>query len=233
MLFYRMLGVLLMSGEPGAGGGGGGPAPVPDPAPQQQDDPEIKLTTKQLNARLERSRSSALKEVWGTDNVDEIRAKQTRLKELEDQEEATKRAQMTEIERHKADAAAAKAAQAAAEEQLAEVRFAGIVSDNCAKLGITNLNYAKYLAASRADALPEGQQLDVEQFLKEQLDDPQVKAALGLSAPVKVIDKPVDTSPAGGKPPAPPPPAGGVPAGGKAVKDMTQSEFQAHLASLK
>jgi hypothetical protein len=204
---------------------------VPAPAPEDGD---IKLTSKQLDARLKRASSAELKDLFGTDDRDAIRAQWQKGKDLEAAEEERKRLQMSEIERYQVDLAKEREASAKTAAELAEVKFTQHITENCATLGIKSLKYARFLVSEAAEELPDGQQLDVTKFLTERLADPQHAAALGIVVPPPVVTpKGVSTSPepASGAPPIPGP-APLVPSGGKLPKDMNPSEFRAHLANL-
>lgn len=75
--------------------------PTPPPAPAGR--PKLQLSNDDLNERLRRAKSSALKELFGTDDVAKLRQLKTRAEELERTAEEQKRAQMSEIERMKYD----------------------------------------------------------------------------------------------------------------------------------
>lgn len=215
-------------GGTGSTGEGGGEA-APQSAEKEKE--EIRLTTKQLNERLARASRSQLKDLFGTDDVEAIRAQHARLKELQDQEEKRKREAMSEQQRLAADLEAERKAKLEAEERLAELKLQSHISEVCAGLGIKNTKFARFLVETEAGSLAEGKELDVEGFLKERLGDPQTQAAFGVSvASPKTEKAPVTTSPDPAKG-APPPPAPGAQPSGKKVSEMTPAEFQAHLNS--
>lgn len=225
---FRFLQALLCEGVGEGNQGGGGPPGNPPPVPPEEQ--EIKLTSKQLSDRLLRASKSQLKELFGTDDVEAIKANNARLKALEEAEEARAREAMSERQRIEADLAKERAERAKAAEELAEMRLQSHVNGVCATLGIKNTRYARYLVEHEAEGLTEGKELDVEAFLTERLAEPQSMAAFGIQTAAPVIGKPVSTSPEPGNPPPnPPPPAGGVPP--KSVKDMTQAEFSAYTAA--
>lgn len=228
---FRFLQALLCEGVGEGNQGGGGPPGNPPPVPPvPPDDPEIRLTSKQLSERLLRASKSQLKELFGTDDVEAIKANNQRLKALEEAEEARAREAMSEKQRIEADLAKERAERAKANEELAEMRLQSHVNGVCATLGIKNTKYARYLVEHEAGELPEGKELDVSEFLTARLEDPQSVAAFGIQVSAPVVGKPVSTSPEPGKPPPnPPPPAGGNPP--KPVSEMTKAEFQAYTAA--
>ncbi len=232
-MFLAAMALCEAAGDDGTGGNaGGGGAGGPTPAPQEEG--EIKFTSKQLDARLKRATSAELKDLFGTDDRDAIKAQWQKAKDLEAAEEERKRQQMSEIERYQVDLAKEREASARTAAELAEVKFTQHITENCATLGIKSLKYARFLVSEAAEELPDGQQLDVGKFLSERLADPQHAAALGIVQPPPVIaPKGVSTSPepAGGAP-NPPTAAPLVPAGGKTVAQMTKAEFNAHLSGL-
>lgn len=206
-------------GTAGAGGAGAG-------------DNIHTLTHEQFKERMERANAKQLKKLFGTSNVDELTQRFKRLSELESAEEERKRQEMTEMERHKADLEAEKAARAKTEEELAEVKFDAHVSGICASLGVKNIDYAKFIVGKKASALPDGEELDVREYLEERLGDDKYQAALGIASEAVEVEAPVSNSPNPGQAPPPPPPPAGGGGGKKNPKDMSASEFREHLASL-
>jgi ribosomal protein S13 len=226
---FRFLQALLCEGVGVEGNqGGGGPPGNPPPVPPEEQ--EIKLTSKQLSERLARASKSQLKEIFGTDDVEAIKANAARLKALEEAEEVRAREAMSEKQRIEADLAKERAERAKANEELAEMRLQSHVNGVCATLGIKNTKYARYLVEHEVGELTEGKELDVSEFLKGRLEDPQSVAAFGIQVSAPIVGKPVSTSPEPGSPPPnPPPPSGGNPP--KPVSEMTKAEFAAYTAA--
>jgi hypothetical protein len=196
------------------------------------DDGLLHLSQEQLGERLARANRSQLKKLFGTDDVEQITGRWKQLDELTKAEEERKRAQMTEIERYKADLGAKDSELANTRAELAEIKFTAHVTGICAQLGIKNLDYAKWLVSSVAERLPEGQELDASKFLEERLAESQYAAAFGVAG-ASVAPKGASSSPEPGVQPPPAPGVAGAKSGGaKSVKDMSPGEFQAHLASL-
>ena len=230
----------LISGVGGAPAGGKGPAgQQPRPAGKQSEDQGgdisaaevINMTKEQLNDRLARANKSQLKKLFGTDDPAAITERWKKLGEYEAAEEERRLESMTEIERHKSDAEAAKAEAAKAAEELAELKLSKHVSDLCVKHSIKNLKYARFLVTEHAGTVPEGEEFDADEYLQKCLEDPDYKSALGMAE--KVVEAPVSSSPTpGGTPPPPPKPGAGDNGGKKNAGDMTREEFARHLASL-
>jgi len=65
----------------------------------------LELSPRALTARLDRYTKKQLREKFGTEDFDDIKGKLDRLAKFEADEETRKRAEMTELEKHKADTA--------------------------------------------------------------------------------------------------------------------------------
>lgn len=214
---------------PAAGGAPPAAAPV---APEQ---PAVVFNTnEQFNERMDRHYRSRMREQFGTDDPAEIKAIIAKAKELEDAEAERAKAEMTEVDRLKAELVEREAEKAAAEEQADIALFESHVTGKCAALGIKNTDYAMFQVAQAAEALPDDQELDVEAYLKTQMEEhPDVRAAYGMEAPVEGVPVPAHTTPHNPNTPGPvTPPAGGPPPAVRNANDMTPQEFQKHLASL-
>ncbi len=135
----------------------------------------------------------------------------TEAKKLKDEDEERRRQDLSEQEKLKEDLAKAEAAQLAAEEERDYASFQAHVGKLGAKLGIKNLEYAEHLVSVKADALPEGEQLDAEAYLTElTAEGSEHRAPLGVAAPVVTETTPVTTT----TDPNAPPPAAPAPGGG-------------------
>lgn len=72
------------------------PGAKPGAQPPRPRPAGVTMTPEQLNERLSRAQKQALKDTFGTDNPEEIKAKLQRMEELERAHEEQQRAQMTE-----------------------------------------------------------------------------------------------------------------------------------------
>ena len=248
---------LLMDRNTGDNQGGGTSAPpaplagaegTPPPIETSEDPPEeppagsqsstdepfaIFHDKKAFEERMARHTRSQLNEIFGTGDKAELRKMWDNYQKLQKDDEERRRAEMTEIERHKADAEKAQADAAAAREEADQVRFESHVSAICAKKGIKNVDYAKFVVANAADALPEGEQLDVDEFLTQELaENSATRAAFQVEGPPVEQPTGTTTTPNPETPPPAAPPAGGTaPAPTDATK-MSPEQFRQHLSKL-
>lgn len=228
---WLALGVLREQAGGAPGGGGGGGAPPPAPAPPAQPFAVFESQAA-FEERMSRAQRSFVREQYGVEDPNEVKTRLARLKELEDQEAARKREEMTATQRLEQDLANEKAARLAAEAARDGERFRATVSGECARLGIKNLKYAQFIVAEAAEALPDGQQLDPYAYLKDLVEKPEYKGAFGIEVAAPAVQPaPVNTSPQPGTPP-PPPPAPGTPPATVDAMNMNPTQFREHLASL-
>jgi hypothetical protein len=201
-------------GEPGAGASGGEPpAPPVAPTPPAGDgDPppeELRLTSEQLRDRLNRSRTAFLR-ANGLDSEEAFKQLVERDKQRATQEDEARRASLSREQVLQEDLARERAARVELEERAARFGFERHVAGICATLGVRNLDYATFEIERAAAALPEGQELDVEAWLRESMETrPAMRAAFGLDV-ATTVSEPITTTTAGGPRPTPPR-AGGAP----------------------
>ena len=127
----------------------------------------------------------------------------------------------------------------AALEQAEQLRWERHCSGICATVGVRNVEYAMFELERAADATPEGEEFDVEGWLRERIDPANVEqhgtmaAALGMEAPpVETRSAPVTSTGAGEGNEPPPPPAGGGEPTGDDVMGMTPAAWAAHKEAL-
>lgn len=206
------------------------PATPPVPATGGSGEPFASFATQaQFEERVSRAARAALRDKFGLEEAD-LTARLARAKELEDAETARKRQELTDQQRVEKDLADEKALRVKAEEAANQLRFEKTVATSSAQLGIKNVKYAQFVVAEAAEALPEGQQLDVDVYLKDLLGKDEFKSALGVAAPaVETRGTPVNTSPNPGQEPPPPPRGNGAPVDAMA---MTPQQFRNHLAGI-
>lgn len=89
----------------------------------------VQLSTSELNDRIARAKSAAFRDVFGTDDISEIRSKIQKAEELEKQAEAARLAQMSEIERAKHEAEKARNEAAKYRNELARTREREVVRE--------------------------------------------------------------------------------------------------------
>ena len=203
--------------------------PAPAPAAVASPDEGLQFpNAAALQERMARHTRSELRQLFGTENVEEIQAQIQAGRAAAEAEAARRAAEQTEAERLAAarDAATQRAEQAEAERD--QARFERQVTALCSQRGIRNVDYATYAISQAANSLEAGQELDPAAYLDQLLGDDQQRAALGA---LVTTPAPVTTAPtAPGATPPTPPPAGGTPAGPVDVMSMTQEQFEAHKA---
>lgn len=217
--------------DPGTLAPGGAPAvPVVTPTPPgtppgtppAADPPEetVKLTSAQLNERLERTRQAERTKLLKSMGFDsEEQAKQVREDAEKRRQASLTREQQLEEENKRltAERDSATAARAAAE-------FDRELAIQCSTHKITDVEYARYLVQSGKVA-----QEGIGAFLAEQSKDDRKKVALGISeVPATTVPTPLHTSPTSNRQLPPAPPANGA-VGEKDVFKMSPSEFEAHV----
>jgi hypothetical protein len=222
------MGVLRDPNPPVPAGGGGAPPLAPAPAAPPTAPFATFDSQAALDDRLARAGRAALRDATGLESADEVKARLARLKQLEDAETERARAELTATQRLEADLATERARVTAMAAERDQERFRSVVSGACAQLGVKNLKYAQYLVAEAAEALPEGQQLDPDTYLRGLLEKPEYKTAFGIEAVPAVVPAPVTTSPNPGAPP-PAPPAPGNGGGPPDVMAMNPTQFREHL----
>jgi hypothetical protein len=98
-------------------------------ATKPQTPRRVQLSTSELNDRIARAKAAAFRDVFGTDDVNEIRSKMQRAEELEKQAEASRLAQMSEVERAKHEAQKARQEATRYRAELARTKEREIVRD--------------------------------------------------------------------------------------------------------
>lgn len=83
----------------------------------------IEMSPKALKSRLDRETKKTLRERFGSDDVDQIKARLDKLAEFEEREEAARLAAMSEQEKLKEQLQASEAARQAAEDRMEEYRL--------------------------------------------------------------------------------------------------------------
>ena len=222
--------------EPAVAGTPPAAAPeAPEPAAPAAD-PSIHMTSEQLSDRLERDRSAQLQRM-GFASEAELTEMRDRDKAATDAAETARREQQTREEQLAEDVTTANTARDAAEAERDQLRFESHVAGICATVGVRNLDYATHMIERAAEALPEGEELDVEAYLAERVDPEnaehaQTRAALGIQAAVGTVAAPVTTTAAAdGSDPTPPPAGGGDPKDVDAMA-MTDAQWQRHQEAL-
>lgn len=191
--------------------------PLPDPPPPAGDAPPapapIQMTSEQLSDRMTRDRSAFLRKM-GVESEEGLTALIERDKAAQDAAEQTKREQRSLAENLQNDLTTRTKERDDALESAEDYRFQNHVSGLCATRGVKNVRYAQFEIAQAAEALPEGQELDAEQWLQERMDPKNeqhgdIRKALGVDPPSQT-PVPATTIPEAGGPPTPPPAGGTV-----------------------
>jgi hypothetical protein len=186
--------------------------------------PHISFTSQEkFNDRLERHYRSSLKKEFGVEDPAELKKVLGEIEKYRAEDETRRLASLSEKEQLEEKYRAAEERAQALQSERDQIRFESHVNSACAGLRITNIDYAMYQVAKATEALPEGKQLDVVEFLSGLASQDSSKAALGVS---QVVSSPATNTPA----------TNGQPTSGftiptKGVMDMTNAEFQAHLAT--
>jgi len=195
------------------------------------------MTSEQLNDRLARDRSAQLQRM-GFDSEADLVAMQERDRAATEAAEAARQEQLTNEQRLQEDLVARTAERDQALADGADLRFQGHVAGVCASLGVSNVPYAQYEIARAAEALPDGQDLDVQAWLQERMDPEaaehaSLRGALGVAeAPVVPAPAPATTVPVPGVTPPRPPPAGGTAPTGEDVFAMSDADWRAKQEAL-
>jgi len=173
-------------------------APAPG-APNQAQPPSqppaesIQLTPESLKVRLEREREKGgleLVKSLGFESFDALKAWKTDADKTAKAADERKRAEMAEIDRYKADLAAAQQAAAAADAKAkaAEAAAANAATQSrrlelLASKGVSNLRYGLFCLEQARASNPE---VDEGKALDELIAKASEKAALGVAAPPPV-----------------------------------------------
>ena len=202
-------------------------APPAPPAPPEAPAP-ITMTSEQLKERMDRGIAAHMKSL----GIDPDQAKKDRdeLATMRAAEDERKKAQMSEIDRLKAEKAESDVKVAAAERAAAASADQAAITRLCAESGVRDVAYATYRLAD----VPEGERAEK---LAGWLKDPTEKARFNVGATAAPPKEPAQTTTStqdGGAPTAPA--AGGPPAGApggptKSVDDMTTEEYRVYKQS--
>ncbi len=220
--------------EPGVAPAAAPAAPPPVAAPPA--DPSIHMTSEQLSDRLERDRAAQLQKM-GFASEAELTAMRERDQAATDAAETARREQQTREEQLAEDVSTANAARDNALAECDQLRLESHVAGICATVGVRNLDYATHMIERAAEALPDGEELDVEAYLAERVnpenaEHAQTRAALGIQAAVGTVPVAVTTTAAAdGNDPVPPPAGGGDPRAVDAMS-MTPQQWQRHQEAL-
>jgi len=170
---------------------------TPAAPPAGGGDEELKLTPAALTERMRRDRAKFLRETFGTDDPSALKAKLEAAEKLEAEAEKQRKAQMSEAERLRAEAAEAKARAERAEEVAQKAAEDAYLAELAAGKGIKDVGLAKYRIREKLATMSDGETLDESVYLDELLKDERHRAAFGVPTAA---------------PPAPPAPAGRKPA---------------------
>lgn len=211
-----------------------GPPAVAPAAPPPAEPFAVFPDSEAFKKRIDRELRSALKDLGFADVEEAKRVREEHVAQGKAAEEA-KRAQMTEIERLRADLGDRDrrlAEEMAAREQ---AQMNAHLNEVFAEKGIKNRDYARFQIVNKLASMNDDEVLDERAFLDALATDPQQAVALGLAAPPSTEQPRVPrlvgptTSPGvhPGVPPAPP--AGG---GGPKVPtafDKSPEEFRREM----
>lgn len=148
-----------------------------------------------LPGRLEQAKRSAWREL-GFESAEQARQMRDQFAELQKAQEEAKRAEMSEIERYKADLEAQKLAAQQYQEQVAELRFQNDLNQACFSSGIKNTAYAQFLIQQEAAKMEPDAPVDMAALVSKFSADPTHQAALGIQVAPVAVDTPATTTPA-------------------------------------
>lgn len=181
--------------------------------------------------RVERETKKRLKDL-GIDDVEQAKARLDAAAAAEKAAEEAKRAQMTEIERLRADQAKAQADAKEAMTRAEEAEMRAHLHRVFAEEGIRNFDYGFFAVTRKLATIPEDETLDERAYLRELAKDPTQAAALGIAPPpaqaAPSAQRPATSTPVAGS--APLPPGAGAPAPAKTAFDMSPAEWAAYKA---
>lgn len=201
----------------------------------------FEISQKALNARLARASSKALKEAFGTDDVEKIKKTIKEHEELKAKDEETKRAALSEKERLEADLKTAREEKTALEAKLVAMEEATTIDKQERAIRVVAKEYAdpKYVRVAMTDFAEHVEAMsdkEAEKFGPDDAkkwfegwakDNPKLAKDAGDGDDKAKTKTPITTGHAGGKPP--PPASGG---GEKKVKDMSLKEVRERAASM-
>jgi len=219
-----------MSDEKASAGGTPVVPPATPPAPPAEPF-AVFPDADSFNKRLERETRKRLKDL-GIDDPDAAKTRLDQLAAMEKANEDAKRAQMSEIERLRADQAKANADAKAAMSRAEEAELRAHLHRVFAEEGVKNFDYGFFAVTRKLESIPEDETLDERAFLRDLAKDPTQAAALGIAAPpappAPPGQRPATSTPAAGTPPLPP--GAGAPAPAKTAFDMSPAEWAAYKA---
>jgi len=196
----------------------------------------VTLTSKQLADRMERAVRSFLKKEIGIESADALKAEWSKKSNLEQAEEARRLSAMSEQQKLQEQLASERAAREAAESAAEQARVDLHLSRLYAKHGVLNADYATWRIMDRLNALPDGEELDEEQFLTGLLAHESERVALGAAArapsapePQRVAVPANTTTPPGQAPRAPSANAAPPP---KSAYDLSGQEWSRRKSEL-
>jgi|GEM_PF-1990355 len=181
-----------------------------------------------FNKRIAQEARKQLREM-GIDDPSAVKEMLSKATELAAQAEAQKKAQMTEIDRVRAEATESAAQLAATQADLVEAKLEAKLNAAFGKFGIKNTGYGAFKVQSE---LKKNADLDIDTYLSQLLGEETEKYALGAAQPPAVaappanVQVPQTTTPRAGV--APVPPVANQAPTAKLAKDLSPSEWTAY-----
>lgn len=201
-------------------------------APIGQEPFAVFPTAELFQKRVDREAKKALKEL-GIENPETLKSVLAEHEAFKKAAQEAERAQMTEVERLRADLAAREKAAQDAMSAAEEAKFDAHIYRLCVKKGIKNHEYAKWMVANELTNLPEDGQLDEEAYFDQALQDGTTRAALGVEpVPVAVPAVPVVRPPVTTTPKVSPSPTPGGPIPEKTAYQLSDDEWRQRKAQL-
>ena len=197
---------------------------APETEPEKTPEEAPKLTQAQVDEIVAKRLEQYSRKQFGGEGA-EVKAKLSKLAELEAAEEKRARERMSERERLEADIQRERASREKAEELLAEIQFGDRITQVAREANVQNIEYAKYLVEKAIDGLgDDAGEIDLASVFTEALTNPSHRAGLGIPIEQEVGATTTTQDPAK----APPKPAGDQKIN---AKNMTSEEWLAYKKS--
>lgn len=210
------------------------PAPAAAPAASggSLGGKRITLASDDLKDRLSRAKAQALKDVFGTDNAEEIRARLAKTEALEKQAEEAKRAAMTEQQKLQHDLTKSRAERDRYRTELAMAQEREVVRDqssfveriaqkhvNPAALEEASLAFARKVSTTDPKIVAKWTERNIDEWFKKYVTEKPFMAKGPAAAPA-APQRRVERAPGGAARPAPRPaaPSSGATNGGKTFR---------------
>lgn len=235
------------SGAPTTAAPASPPAPAPSATPGAPGK-RVTLAQDDLKDRISRAKSQALKDVFGTDNAEEIRTRLAKTEALEQQAEMAKRAAMSEQQKLQHDLTKSRAERDRYRTELAMAQEREVVREqgsfveriavkhvNPQALDEASLAFARKVATTDPKIVAKWSERNIDEWFKKYVTDKPFMAKTS-AAPTAAAPRRIERAVGGATRPAPRPasPASGSANGGKTFRpgqpnSMSKEESRAEM----